>query len=157
MNNNVQPFFSLSQTEQREIILTSATQLSMEPHVVEKDLWVCWVLNRLFALPNHLPMAFKGGTSLSKAYHVIHRFSEDVDVTIDYTAFDNTLKDPFAGGVSKSAQKKLSDALRTQLAHYVHDKVKPYFKNIAKREFDGKVDISVDESGENLTSNILLS
>jgi len=47
--------------------------------VLEKDVWVCWVLQQLFQMPGRLPMAFKGGTSLSKVFDAINRFSEDVD------------------------------------------------------------------------------
>lgn len=50
--------------------------------VVEKDLWVCQLLEIIFSLP--YKMAFRGGTSLSKVHNLIRRFSEDVDITIDY-------------------------------------------------------------------------
>ena len=49
-----------------------------------KDIWICWALDILFANPTRHPMAFKGGTSLSKVYRVIDRFSEDVDLILDY-------------------------------------------------------------------------
>jgi predicted nucleotidyltransferase component of viral defense system len=53
--------------------------------VVEKDFWVCWILKRLFADP-HLKeqMVFKGGTSLSKVYGLVDRFSEDIDLVLDW-------------------------------------------------------------------------
>ena len=55
---------------------------------VEKDFWVCWVLDVLFngMGEGHPRLLFKGGTSLSKAYQVIRRFSEDVDLTYDIRA-----------------------------------------------------------------------
>ena len=52
-------------------------------------------------------MAFKGGTSLSKVYRVIDRFSEDVDITLDYRAFDDGF-DPFADGASRTQTKRFS-------------------------------------------------
>jgi len=61
-----------------------AHELDVTPQLIEKDFWVCWMLKILFSLPasgNHL--TFKGGTSLSKCYNVIKRFSEDVDVSIE--------------------------------------------------------------------------
>jgi hypothetical protein len=61
-------------------------ELGVTPQLVEKDFWVCWILKTLFSLPtsgSHL--TFKGGTSLSKCYNVIKRFSEDVDVSIERT------------------------------------------------------------------------
>ena len=51
--------------------------------IVEKDYWVVWLLDLLFSGPYADQLTFKGGTSLSKAYKVIDRFSEDVDLTID--------------------------------------------------------------------------
>jgi hypothetical protein len=58
--------------------------MGLQAFSVEKDFWVCWTLRELFALPGigeHL--TFKGGTSLSKAWKLIHRFSEDIDIIVD--------------------------------------------------------------------------
>ncbi len=70
-------FLQLSNKEQAEILATLAPKLKRDPRILEKDIWVCWTLQKLFDVPNALPMAFKGGTSLSKAFNVIQRFSED--------------------------------------------------------------------------------
>jgi hypothetical protein len=63
------------------------TSMRLDAASVEKDLWVCWTLRELFSLPGiaeHL--TFKGGTSLSKAWKLIHRFSEDIDLIVDKEA-----------------------------------------------------------------------
>ena len=61
-------------------------QLGLDAASVEKDFWVCWMLRELFALPESGPhLTFKGGTSLSKGWKLIERFSEDIDVVIDRT------------------------------------------------------------------------
>jgi len=52
-------------------------------HLLEKDVWVVWALNTVFVAPFGPHLTFKGGTSLSKAYGLIQRFSEDVDLTYD--------------------------------------------------------------------------
>lgn len=53
------------------------------PIIIEKDFWVCWALNQIFTSPTLSPhITFKGGTSLSKCYNVIDRFSEDIDLTL---------------------------------------------------------------------------
>lgn len=57
------------------------------PQVIEKDFWVTWTLKRLFSITEFPGLLFKGGTSLSKAFHVIERFSEDVDLTLDREFF----------------------------------------------------------------------
>ena len=75
--------------------------------ILEKDIWVCWVLQALFSMPDPHPMAFKGGTSLSKVYGIIERFSEDVDITLDYRAFNDGF-DPFADAASIASPFTLS-------------------------------------------------
>lgn len=98
-------FLHLDAQEQSQIYRALAPQLARSPVVLEKDVWVCWVLQTLFTMPGRLPMAFKGGTSLSKVFGVIARFSEDVDITLDYRGLDSSF-DPFAEGVSKTRLKK---------------------------------------------------
>lgn len=59
----------------------------MRPALIEKDFWVCWTLRQIFALENPpAGFVFKGGTSLSKVFHAIDRFSEDVDLSFDRSA-----------------------------------------------------------------------
>ena len=61
-------FLHLSASEQSQILRGLGPRLSRSPTVLEKDVWVCWVLQALFTMPGRLPMAFKGGTSLSKVF-----------------------------------------------------------------------------------------
>lgn len=77
-------YFELSLTEQAELLQNLAPIIGRRAEILEKDIWLCQVLHILFKLPCRKPMAFKGGTSLSKVYQAIDRFSEDIDVTIDY-------------------------------------------------------------------------
>lgn len=74
-------FLGLSDSDQEEAIRETAAQMRLHPTPIEKDFWVCYLLRELFALDcvkEHL--IFKGGTSLSKAYGIIDRFSEDIDL-----------------------------------------------------------------------------
>jgi hypothetical protein len=69
--------------ERRVFIQEAAARLGTLPVIVEKDYWVCWLLGRIFTDPrweHHL--VFKGGTSLSKVFHAINRFSEDIDLSV---------------------------------------------------------------------------
>lgn len=67
--------------------LASDRRKELSPAVVEKDFWVCWTLNRLFRSPEMAQkILFKGGTSLSKVFGLIERFSEDVDLILDWRA-----------------------------------------------------------------------
>ena len=76
-------FFDLDRSGKREVFERTAKQTGRRTTVLEKDLWVCWVLQQLFKDERSFSLVFKGGTSLSKVYGAIDRFSEDVDVTID--------------------------------------------------------------------------
>lgn len=61
----------------------TASRKGLSKEIIEKDLWVCWTLKHLFSIPEigHY-LIFKGGTSLSKAYEIIERFSEDIDISV---------------------------------------------------------------------------
>jgi len=76
--------FATLPAKQRETILTDlAVRLNVSSFIVEKDFWVCWLLARVFATIIMGPhCVFKGGTSLSKVFGAIQRFSEDVDLSI---------------------------------------------------------------------------
>jgi Nucleotidyl transferase AbiEii toxin, Type IV TA system len=77
-------FIRFSEDERRTYCNEAQAVLGLPPASVEKDFWVCWTLRELFDLPeigSHL--TFKGGTSLSKAWKLINRFSEDIDIVID--------------------------------------------------------------------------
>ena len=84
-------FFELSADERLEALAQAANASGRPPHLLEKDVWVVWSLQHLFAAPYAPHLVFKGGTSLSKAYGVIQRFSEDVDLTYDIRAIAGDL------------------------------------------------------------------
>lgn len=76
---------NLSNSEQKELFLATAGKMGISEAIVEKDFWVCFMLDHLFNDSKYKDyFVFKGGTSLSKAYHVIHRFSEDIDLILDW-------------------------------------------------------------------------
>lgn len=98
MNSN---WLTLSK-ERRIEILNQATELTGLPSVaIEKDWWVTMALNASFSLPYSKNIVFKGGTSLSKGWNLIERFSEDIDLAIDRKFFD------FDGDISKMQIKNL--------------------------------------------------
>ena len=106
-----EPFLSLKRHERGDILRTVAANSGRSAVILEKDIWVCWVLQALFSMSDLHPMAFKGGTSLSKVYGIIDRFSEDVDITLDYRAFNDGF-DPFADSASRN-QIRLSTSATT--------------------------------------------
>ncbi|WP_210416091.1 nucleotidyl transferase AbiEii/AbiGii toxin family protein [Brevundimonas sp. SGAir0440] len=72
-------FLQLSAEDRIEALATAAAESGRPAHLLEKDVWVVWALRALFEAPLGEALVFKGGTSLSKAYDVIQRFSEDID------------------------------------------------------------------------------
>lgn len=86
-------------------------------HLLEKDVWVVWALEALFAAPFGSHLVFKGGTSLSKAYDVIARFSEDVDLTYDIRTIAPDFAEPGSEAIpaNPSQEQKWTKAIRTRL------------------------------------------
>jgi predicted nucleotidyltransferase component of viral defense system len=76
-------YLTLSRKERLEALGVAATESGRPVYLLEKDVWVVWAIDGLFASDFGKHLVFKGGTSLSKAYNVIKRFSEDIDVTYD--------------------------------------------------------------------------
>jgi hypothetical protein len=72
-----------SSKERAALFGSTATKKNISPEIVEKDFWVCWVLLQIYRLTGLPKIIFKGGTSLSKAFGIIKRFSEDVDLVIN--------------------------------------------------------------------------
>src|SRR5436190_13905972 len=71
-------------TDRMDLFLATARRRGLTPEIIEKDFWVCWTLKRLFTLPDPpAGLLFKGGTSLPKAFGVIERFCEDVDLSFN--------------------------------------------------------------------------
>jgi predicted nucleotidyltransferase component of viral defense system len=96
----------------------------LDPASVEKDFWVCWTLRELFSLPGiGAQLTFKGGTSLSKGWRLIERFSEDIDVVIDraFLGFSGDLSPERA--VTRKQQDQRLDALKAACSSAVQDAI----------------------------------
>jgi predicted nucleotidyltransferase component of viral defense system len=86
----------LSEKDRRELFRTAAQRKGVHEAIIEKDFWVCWILDYLFhESPWKDHLAFKGGTSLSKAYGAIERFSEDIDLILDWRSLGYSLQEPW--------------------------------------------------------------
>ncbi|QQS30384.1 MAG: nucleotidyl transferase AbiEii/AbiGii toxin family protein [Sphingobacteriales bacterium] len=94
-------FYHIDPAEKAAIFTEIATQLGMKPFAVEKDWWVSRTLEIIFQMPIAEHLVFKGGTSLSKAWKLINRFSEDIDLAIEREFFG------FAGELGKNQRDKL--------------------------------------------------
>ena len=123
-------FFQLSIAERLDALNAAANTSGLLPHLLEKDVWVVWSLRHLFAGPYAEHLVFKGGTSLSKAYGVIRRFSEDVDLTYDIRAIASDLvgdaNTPLPA--NKSQEKKWTKEIRARLSGWIGAEIVPSLK-----------------------------
>ena len=122
------PFNLLSRDDRRDVLDLAAGLSGRRAHLLEKDIWVVDVLRALFEAPFHEDLVFKGGTSLSKAHHVIRRFSEDVDITYSIRAIVPELVghgdgDPIPP--TRSQEKRWTRRIRSQLAEWVREQALP--------------------------------
>lgn len=111
---------TLSKSDRAALFTETAARRALLPVVVEKDYWVCVVLGVLFDAPQPVDLIFKGGTSLSKGYGLIDRFSEDVDLAFDRVGLGFVgERDPEAAGLSAKKQKALIKALGEAAVAYI--------------------------------------
>lgn len=105
-----------SSDERIAMIQTVAQDHNIEDNAIEKDWWVTVVLKALFNTSCGKWLLFKGGTSLSKGWNLINRFSEDIDISIGRNFFGDVLNLPFAKCENNNQVKKLRKASRD----YIH-------------------------------------
>ena len=123
-------FLLLKDSDKQAYFEVVAHDLDVMPQLIEKDFWVCWILKILFSLSSvgsHL--TFKGGTSLSKCYNVIKRFSEDVDVSIErsFLASQESIE-PEKKQSGKENQRRL-DRLKQSCQEKISDVIIPELKD----------------------------
>jgi hypothetical protein len=107
--------------DRADLLAETAARKGLAEAIIEKDFWVCWVLKQLFsidALSGRL--LFKGGTSLAKIFHAINRFSEDIDLAVDYVALGFTgERDPRREDISKTKRASILGEMMTECQHYI--------------------------------------
>lgn len=119
----------LSPAERGELFTETAVRKGMTPAIVEKDFWVCWTLGRLFAHPDlSRLLMFKGGTSLSKVFNLIERFSEDIDLILDWRVVVGA-DDPL-GERSATKQEALNKTIDARAAEYIKSEILPMISSV---------------------------
>lgn len=117
----------LAPSDRADLFRAAAETLGYSPAIVEKDFWVCWTLRRVFALPDPpADILFKGGTSLSKAFGVLDRFSEDIDLVLDRHGLGFTAeRDPASPELSRKKRQSLIKELQHACQTAVWDALLP--------------------------------
>lgn len=101
MNN----YFSLTKEQQQKVLQAAENKIGLPGQAIEKDIWVTTILQIVFTMSCAEHLIFKGGTSISKVWNLIKRFSEDIDLAINPVVFGIT------GDITKKKIKKLRKAL----------------------------------------------
>ena len=118
----------LSAGDRRDALRVAEREGRHKAHLLEKDIWVVATLDALFESPFAHHLTFKGGTSLSKAWRAIRRFSEDVHITYDIRVFAPDLVSGAGDGslpANRSQEKRWTRAIRARLTEWVRDHVRP--------------------------------
>lgn len=129
MNSDFTRLLTSLAADRHDLFLSTAARLGTTMQNVEKDFWVCWTLDALFngLEPGGPRLLFKGGTSLSKGYGLIERFSEDIDITVfredidapasvaDLEALSRKRRDRRLDNIRKACRAFIGGTLKTQL------------------------------------------
>ena len=142
----MEKFIALPEEEKRIAFQKVANARGILPLIVEKDFWVCWVLKKIFddaQLAKQI--TFKGGTSLSKAYQLIERFSEDIDLTISKDApYLADGKNPMEAGTSGKERDRRIKSLKENAQRYVAGLALPTLQKAFAGKLSGDWKLSLD-------------
>lgn len=134
-----------SKEELNTAITNTAARKGMNTAIVEKDLWVCITLDYLFHHSKWKDqLAFKGGTCLSKVYHLIERFSEDVDLILDWRVLGYGSNELWEDR-SKTKQLKLIEESKSRLFAFLKEEFLPEFKNGLSQMLGINCDVFINE------------
>lgn len=132
----------LSDSDRRELFQETAVAKKITPFIAEKDFWVVYILSKIFTIDAFKDkFLFKGGTSLSKVHNLIERFSEDIDLVIDWTEL--TEEDPLEDRSNKK-QDRLIDEMRAKTVKYIATSVIP----LLGEEIKGLCELKIDEKDD---------
>ena len=137
-------FFSLGWQDQAEALEAVRALTGRPAHLLEKDAWVVWTLGVLFDSTMGRDLTFKGGTSLSKAFKVIDRFSEDIDLTYDIRQLIGDLTRNSDGLPSTRSQaNKWTSAVRDRLPDWIESHVRPILASaLARGGLPGRLELT---------------
>lgn len=132
-------FYTIDKAEKAAIFNAIAADMGMPPFAVEKDWWVSRTLNIIFRMDIAAHLVFKGGTSLSKAWKLINRFSEDIDLAIDKEFFEG-----YKGDISRTQIGKLRKEAGIYTTGTFFEDLQEAFRESGFQ----KIDFKVIDSGE---------
>ncbi|MBP9491190.1 MAG: nucleotidyl transferase AbiEii/AbiGii toxin family protein [Aliarcobacter sp.] len=115
---------NLPKQQRSELFLETATLMNTTNSIIEKDFWVVWTLDKIFSDDRlNKILMFKGGTSLSKVFNLIGRFSEDIDLILDWRLVSN--ENPLNKQESKNKQVKFNEQINENAKEYIKNELLP--------------------------------
>src|SRR5216684_4823184 len=130
MNPGFLEFLKAAPEDRRDVFLGAARRIGTPEQNIEKDFWVCWTLDALFnGLPAGSPrLLFKGGTSLSKGYGLIARFSEDIDITVFREDIGQAASVPELERLSRKKRQFKLEAIKSTCREYIQNTLAQQFR-----------------------------
>lgn len=135
----------LSDNDRRELFRNTADKMGLNDAIVEKDFWVCFTLDYLFhRSPWKESITFKGGTSLSKAFHLISRFSEDIDLILDWRVLGYGKDEPWEKR-SNTKQDAFNKESNARAEVFLSETFCPAVKAGLSQEIGCEANVYIDE------------
>lgn len=127
------------------LITYCSGKTNLTESIIEKDLWNCYFLDYLFNKSKFKGMfIFKGGTSLSKCYNLIDRYSEDLDVVLDARILNIDLDEKLASLTSTTQKNKFVDYIDNLAMNYIENEIMPVMQKECEKEINKKLKFSID-------------
>lgn len=147
---------NLPKNELNAILQEVSSVKGLSKAIIEKDLWVCVVLDYLFSKsPWRDGLAFKGGASLSKAYNLIERFSEDIDLILDWRVIGYDKTEPLAER-SANQQDKLNKKILAKTSEFLQTTLIPRIKKDLSELISRDLQIIYEDDGSLLATATLM-
>ncbi len=138
----------INEEDRKALFHNTAMKMGMTDAIVEKDFWVCYMLDYLFhrcKWKNHI--AFKGGTSLSKAFGLIERFSEDIDLILDWRVIGYDINEPWEKR-SNTKQDKFNEEANKRTIEFLKNEFVPLIQKELAEEISPTVSCYIDEDDD---------
>ena len=158
MTEGFQAVLSAPERDRRDLFVATGRRIGTVEQNIEKDFWVCWTLNALFNgfQPGGPRLLFKGGTSLSKSFGLIARFSEDIDITV----FREDIGEPASveelEALSGKKRQVRLDAIRTACQEFIHGPLREQMTGLIRAALEaaklspesGRIEIDPDDADQ---------
>lgn len=130
----------------KDLLMYTRLRTNMSPAILEKDFWICWTLDFLFGRSKWKDQYyFKGGTSLSKVYGLINRFSEDIDLVLDWSVLGINPMEPWKER-SRNQQNLYIGKINKETAGFIHEQMLPEFSAYVEEQLGLRGLVLIDQN-----------